>query len=550
MENVNIFALGGQDENGKNCYVFEYNDDIFIVNAGAKVPLNMSNGVNTLIPNFDYLIKNKDRIKGLFITDIKNETFSAIPWLLMKIPNLKIYTSAFNQVLVIDRITKYDIQLKKGQVQVIRQKLQFGDLTIVPFGLTGSMPGNIGFNFQTKTGDYLFMFNYVEGNLGIYGKVYFPLLAKYFEGRKIVAIVSDAGKSNVSGRGIEKYNAYTELDDIFKKANPDEKIIVGAYGEEMVTLQQVLDLAIKYNRPVVPYGKTYADLLDLISKFSTVVPLPKLIDHRQINKHSNAIVLITASTERLYSRFNRITENNDVYLKIKPSDTVIMLAPPVNGLESDYAQTMDEIAKITHNLFDISEKMFFYVRPTRDDLVSLVKVLKPDVFMPAQGLYRYLVSASDYINDELKNVQDINTLVLMNGKIAHFIDGKLFSHNGKVKEVGTTIIDGFGVGDISSEVISEREFLGREGVIVINIMYDSKTRNLTGQLHINYVGVIDISEQEQMTNLIKQIVVDVVKSNSCKRMYDLNEKLRKTIRKKIFKATDKDPMIALSLLAV
>ncbi|WLP85459.1 ribonuclease J [Mycoplasma seminis] len=550
MQNVNIFALGGQDENGKNCYVLEHNNDIYIINTGVKVPIESNNGVDTLIPDFSYLIKYKDRIKGVFITDIKNESFSALPWLLMKIPNLQIYTSSFNRVMVLERISKYGIDQKSYRVNTLRGKTKIGSLDVIPFALTGSMPGNTGFNFSTPEGDYIFMFNYVEGDLGIYGKTSFKALAQYFANHKIIALVTDAGKSNVVGRAIDKYKTNVTLEQAFNATDANNRIIVGAYGEEMVAIQEVITLARKYNRPIIPYGKTYADLLYLISKLSDKIQLPEIVDYKSINKHPNAVILVTASTERLYNRFVRIVNNNDVYLKLQPQDTVVLMAPPVNGLESNYAEMMDMVAKITPNIFEVLDNDYFYIRPTKQDLCNLVKELNPRYFIPTQGLYRYLVGSSEYIASELGKKHQPDSIVLLNGKIAHFQNDKLFSHNGKVKEVGTTIIDGFGVGDISAEVIAEREALGREGVIIINGLYSPKTKKILGQLHINYIGVIDESEVEETDKLIMDIILEILKTKTFTSMREVNEKIRKTIRKKIFKLKDKDPMIALTLTTV
>ncbi|QGZ97638.1 ribonuclease J [Mycoplasma sp. NEAQ87857] len=547
MENVNIFALGGQDENGKNCYVLEHNNNIYIINTGVKIPINSQNGVDTLIPDFSYLEKNKNKIQGVFISDIKNETFSALPWLVMKIPGLVIYTSAFNKVLILERLSKYNISDANYKVQVINQPIKLGQLTIKPFALSGSLPGNIGFDFMTKNGDYLFMFNFVEGNLGIYGKTYFKELRQFLGNNKINALVVDAGKSNFNSKAINKLNKSAQIDQAFENADPKAKIVVGAYDEEMVVLEQVLRNAKKYNRPVAMYGKTYAQLLYLITQVNNKLELPQIIDHKTINKTENVVVLVTGSIERLYARFLRITDNKDVYLRLNKADTVIMLAPPVNGLESLAAVTLDEIAKICSKIYDIQESEYFRSRPSKHDIYNLVKTLKPKTVIPAQGLYRYLVDASNYLMEDKELKKNMHPIILQNGKVVHYVDGNLFSLNGKVKEVGDTIIDGFGVGDISSEVIAERDSLGREGVIIINTLYSPKSKKIISKLHINYVGVIDETDQPEINKLIKSILIETFNSKQFSSMRELNEKVRKIIRKKIFKLTDKDPMVALTL---
>ncbi|WP_036452133.1 ribonuclease J [Mycoplasma buteonis] len=550
MENINIFALGGQDENGKNCYILEVDNSIFIINAGVKIPINSQNGVDTLIPDFSYLEKNKNRIKGLFVTDVKNETFSALPWLVMKIPGLKIFTSSFNKVLIHERLNKYNISENQYKIIVANQKIKFQNLIIEPIPLSGSMPGNLGFNFCTKNGDYLFMFNYSIGDLSSYGKTDIISLQKVFSNRNLVALISDAGKSNVLGHSIDKFNQSHQLVEAFKTTDPTNRIIIGAYDEEMAPLEQVLKLALEYKRPLIAYGKTYAQLLYLISKLDNKIQLPQIVEHKQINKYPNAVILVTGSIDRLYHRFLRIADNNDVYLKLQKTDTVIMIAPPVNGLESVAALTLDEIARISPKLYDIMDNEYFRARPTREDLLDFVLALKPTYFIPTQGLYRYLVDSANFITNNKEAKKTTTPIILLNGKVAHFTDGKLFSINGKVKEVGDTIIDGFGVGDISSEVVAEREALGREGVIIINTLYSPKTKKIISQLHINYVGVIDPSEQEKTNKFIKDIIIDTLENKEFTSMRELNEKLRKVIRKKIFKITDKDPMIALTLTSI
>ncbi|WP_036463630.1 MBL fold metallo-hydrolase RNA specificity domain-containing protein [Mycoplasmopsis sturni] len=548
MDQINIFALGGQDENGKNCYVLEHNDNIFIINSGVKVPINSNNGVDTLIPNFSYLSKHKKRVKGIFITDVKNESFSALPWLVMAIPGIKIYASSFNKFIIAERLKKYKIESSMYSIEVINKPISFGSLTVHPIPLAGTLPESLGYNFQTPSGSYLFMFNFVEGNLGYYGSLDYKKLAQNLRGSRINALIVDAGKSNAQGRAIDRLELPKHILDIFKDTPQEERIIVGAYYEDMVMLQQILKQAILNNRPVCAYGKTYGQLLSLIAKTTPNFKLPQMIDYRDLNKHKNAVILVTGSLERLFLRFVRIVTKKDVYLKIKPKDTVIMLAAPINGLESYAAATLDLIAKITPKIVDISEGVFYKHHPTREDLMELVKVLKPKYFIPAQGLYRYLVDVANLINNDADLSKHTKTLILMNGKIAHFIDDKLFSQNGKIAEVGDTIIDGFGIGDISSEVIAEREALGREGVVLINGRYSSKTKKIVGKLHIEFCGVIDPMDEAEIADLIKRVIIETLKTKDFANMREVNEKLRKTIRKKIFKVTDKDPMVVLGLI--
>ncbi|MGZ9413508.1 ribonuclease J [Mycoplasma sp. AC157] len=546
MAKISIFGLGGLDENGKNSYVIEVNNSIFLVNAGAKVPISSTNGVDTLIPDFTYLEQNKDKIKGIFITDGKNESFSAIPWLLMKIKGLKIFCSPFTKFLILDRISKYKIGHTDFEViSITNEKIDCNDAIVKSIPLAGSMPGVYGYNFETEDGSIVVMLNFVVGSLNIYGTTNLDYIKSSIESPKgIHTLLIDSGRANYKGKAIDKIDVTPSIENIFFKTDQNSRIVIGSFDEEMALLQEILDLAKKYDRPVAVYGRTYGQLVDLIKKIKyegQFLKLPKFIDYKEVNNHKNAVVLITSTSERLYQRFLRITENNDVFFKLLSTDTVIMIAPPLNGLEVLYAMTLDEIARITPKVVDITENEYYRIRPAREDIFQTVSSLKPKYFIPLQGLYRYLVVASEIA--ALAGVNKSNSIILQNGKIATFIDGNLFSQKGTLKQVGEVIIDGFGIGDISSEVIKERETLARDGIITITSLVEYKTKKLQGDLQINSSGIISKENKniihEIITSAFYQSFLDAEKIV----LKDLQEKIKKIIKKKIFKIFDKEPII-------
>ncbi|WP_027120816.1 MBL fold metallo-hydrolase RNA specificity domain-containing protein [Mycoplasmopsis lipofaciens] len=549
MNNINIFALGGLYENGKNCYVIEYNEKIYIINSGTKIPINTNNGVDTLIPSFDYLVKKQDKIEGIFISDVKNESFSALPWLLMLIPNLQIYTSAFNKIMIADRLSKYKIPNKNYKINVLNKLSKIGEIFVQPLELAGSMPGHIGFDFITPSGDILFMSNFVEGNLGIYGCLNFNELKKVFTKRKVLALMVDSGRANYEGKAIDKINLPQSIKDIFLSAKADERIIIGAYDEEMVSIHQILELAYETNRPVITYGKTYGQIFNLIKKAHPELKLPELIDYKLANKTPNAVVLVTGAIERLYSRFLRITDNNDVFLKLEKSDVVIMIAPAINGLEKLEAIMLDDITRITPKVASVTSTEFYRHRPARQDLIDLVKALNPTYVIPIQGLFRYLSDASMYITEEAK-IKKNHCILLQNGRVIHIANGKLNGARGKIKEIGDTIIDGFGIGDISSEVISEREALGREGVILVSSQYNPKSKLLIGKTQINFIGVIDKELKKEATDFVKSVLLKLIETETFEGIRDFQNKARHLIRKKFFKSFDKEPMVIVTLTQI
>ncbi|WP_029513138.1 MBL fold metallo-hydrolase RNA specificity domain-containing protein [Mycoplasmopsis primatum] len=555
MSHINIFALGGLDENGKNCYILEtYNNNaedkkIYIINCGAKIPINSANKIDTLIPNFDYLIKNRKAIQAVFITDVKNESFSALPWLLMKIPNIPVYTSKFNKILILDRLSKYKIDASKIKVNILEKPTKIGDIFVNPIELAGSMPGHLGLDFITPNGDYLFMFNFVEADLGIYGNLDIAQMPKkFFAKRKIKALIVDAGKSNYNGRAADKIMLPKNVKEAFFSAKPDERIIIGAYDEEMFAISQILEYAYEAKRPVVTYGKTYGEVLALIKTVKPDLKIPKIIDYKYANKTKNAVILVTGTKERLHSRFLRITDNNDVYLKLRPTDTVIMIAPAINGLEGIEAVALDDIARVTPKITELSNFEFHRHHPAREDLTKLISVLKPEYIIPVQGLYRYLQDSQRHIISSCE-FNPKNILLLQNGQVVHFDNDKLISYRGKIKEIGDIIVDGFGVGDISTEVINEREVLGREGVVLVSARYNASKKQIIGKLQINTVGVITKDEKKEAFELIKSTILNLIDTKKFDGIRDFQNSCRQAIRKKIFKTFSKEPIVVVTLVS-
>lgn len=539
MPKLQFFALGGQDENGKNCFVIEYSDDIFIFNIGAKVPINSTYGVDTVIPSFSYLKKNAKKIRGIFITDTKNSSFSALPWILMQIPGLKIYTSPFSKVNVLDRVSKYKIGHNDYEIITISKDISFGDITIKPIQVFGSVPGTLGFDVQSPMGSVVFLLNFILGENGFFGKTDLLAIKKQVN-NNLLALVMDSGKSKNPGFAKDKIHLPKSVEQVFENAKDNERIIVGAYDEEIGSLNYILDLAKKYNRPIITYGKSYGKQIFLIKKINPKFKTSEFLNYKKANFVPNALILVTGTVERLYQRFLRIAKNEDVYLNLKSSDNVIFIAPPVNGIEVIAAHTLDQVTKVSPKILDVTEEEYYRHRPASKDIYQTIDVLRPKYYIPVQGLYRYLVDAAALVRPLGYNTK--NTLVLQNGKIAEFDGGKLISHNKKIKQVGDDIIDGFGLGDVSHEVIREREKMASNGVVLISACIN-KFKQIKGKIEIKYLGLVSIADRDEINDFVRSIVVNNFYDEENSSLKVIQEKIRKQVRKKLYKKIEKDPIV-------
>ena len=538
MANINIFALGGQDENGKNNYVLEIENDIYVINSGIKVPINNRHGVDGIISDISYLQDRKERIKGLFLTHAHDEAFAALPWLLMDLPGITIYGSKFTLEVARERVSKYKINHQNFKFKEIGKELKLGNINIKSYEVANSIAGSRAYNFQTPDGDIVFLSSHTNTDLGIFGKTDLQKIKN--EANDILALVIDSRRSNFGGKSAEKINVTPLIEERFANAKPNERIIVGGYDEEMYTLIEVMKLAQKYKRPIAIYGRAFNFLYQILKSENK----PQFIDFKAINKTDNAVVLVTGTWSRLYQRFVRIATGKDVFLKLKPNDVIIQIAPPVNGLEVEGTVALDEVAKIASNITNISDTDYYPTRPTGIDIEEACKILKPKYFLPISGLYRYLVVATQHAIKA--GVGKDKQIIMQNGRVVYFKNKKLASQKGKIKEYGDVIIDGFGVGDISYEVIRERQILGAGGLISIALQIKRKTKKPIGEMNVQLVGIAAKHELKDISDKVQSVVMQKIEDAEEWNYREIQNTIRKRVRKVVSKIINKEPMVVIT----
>lgn len=548
MAKINIFALGGQDENGKNSYVVEVDKKIFVIDAGTKSPITSKLGVDTIIPSFEYLEKNINNVQGVFITHGHDASFAALPWLLMSIKGLTIYATEFTVEIIKERISKYKIGHKDYKILVLKDTQTIGGVTINKIPLAHSIPGTIGLDFQTEDGSIVYMANFAIGDLGAYGKTDLNQIKKSVSEKGILTLLLETKRASYVGKAIDKVSIRPVIEKTFLETDKDTRIIVGAYDEEMYTIQQILDLAIETNRPVIPYGRAYALLLEMYKKLNPNMKLPVIEDYKKIKSIKNAVVLVTGTGERLYQRFIRICEDNDVFLKFKKDDSVIMIAPPINGLEKTAAQTLDLISRQINRIHDVNEQDYYLASPSKEDIIETVKVLEPRNIIPIIGYYRYMDAGKRLME---KNIIKGRVQLLHNGNIIYFENGKMASTNGKIKGHGDTLIGGFGIGDLSYGVISEKEELARDGVITIAVLMSYKNKKIIGYPQVKTTGImIPKDTTVNYMDLINSKIMQTIEEMEPRDYRTAQNRIRNRVKKALFRTINKEPMVVVTFYEV
>ena len=545
MADINIIALGGQDENGKNSLIIETKKDIFVVNAGLKTPINNLNGIDGIIPDFTYLKKHIKNVRGILVTHAHDEVFAALPWLVMDLPGITIYASKYTVEVIKERLSKYKLGHNNYKVEVIEESQKIGSTNVKAFSVANSIPGSLTYNIQTEDGDVIVMGSNTIEDLGSFGKTDLEEIKS--KSNNILALLLDSRIANFKGHSSEKKSVVPVIKEFFDKAKDNERIIVGAYDEEVFTVQEVIDMAKKAGRPVISYGRAFDNLYTTMRN-QYDVDSPEFEDYKKADKIDNAVILVTGTWSRLYQRFVRIANGNDVFLNFKENDNIIMISPPVNGMEVVYADSMDEVAKVAPNILDVSDKDYYKLRPAQEDIRQIVSTLKPKFFMPTGALYRYMVVASK-IAIEAGVTQDKN-VILQNGKVAHFQNGELASQKGFIKNHGDVIIDGFGVGDVSYEVINERQNLATGGLVSIAVQLDRKTKKPKGEMNIQILGLVTKPNLKEAQDIVQNVVIQKIEEAPKFDYKEVQNQIRKRTRKVIQKMYDKEPLVVITFYEV
>jgi ribonuclease J len=240
------------------------------------------------------------------------------------------------------------------------------------------------------------------------------------------------------------------------------------------------------------------------------IKLPKIVNYQEIEKLKSTIVLLTGPGSHLYQRLDKIAEGNDNFLKLRKSDLVMVIAPPINGHEKFASRAEDKVAEITTNLVDISRDNFYDAKPADQDIMKTLETLKPKYFFPIRGLYCYLSIASKLARKT--GMAGDKVAILQNAKVAVFQDNKLISQKEIIKDSTEIIIDGLGIGDIAPSVIHEREVLARDGLLIVTIILDRKTHKLKHNIEIQTEGLVSPISKDSYLELIKERINKVLDS--------------------------------------
>ena len=543
MSKIKIFALGGLNENGKNMYVVSVDNDIFVFDAGLKYDNDLNLGIDYIIPNFDYLIKNKKNIKGIFLTHGHEGNMGAVPDILDRIPEVPVYGTKLTLEILKKDIDKKKIETLKLIEIKPHVKLDFGKNSIFPISVTHSIPDSVCFVLYTPDGAIVYTgdFTFDSTMMGSY-KTDIGKLA-YVGKQGVLCLLCESFYADKPGHTSPNNRVGDFIREVLNKSQ--DRIIATIFPTHFARIQEMFDEISQTHRKIVIMGKNLQELInDAIDEGYLFISKDKIGTLADLES-KNAVVFISDEKEKPFANLERIIKGFDKYISIKETDTIFITEPSYPGIERRLAIIMDEIAMLGADAISLSSKKHLLHHASREDLMLMIDLMNPKYFFPVKGEYR-----NQYTNGEIAEELGIpkdNIILKLNGDVFEMVDGKNTNSLEKVP-VDEILIDGKSQGDIGDLVLKDREMLGENGIVIISCTLDKNTKKILGGPEILTRGFIYVKESQDMLEETKAISREVIESNieeSAKRVdySKIKNDVRDVLGKFFYKETEAKPMI-------
>jgi len=508
---LKIIPLGGLGEIGKNITAVEYDNDIIVIDCGMAFPEDEMLGIDIVIPDITYLMKNKDKLRGLFLTHGHEDHIGAIPYVLKKI-NIPVYGTKLTIGLVGNKLLEHKLDEVSLNVVNPGEHIKAGNFKINFIGTNHSIPDSVGFAIETPvgtmihTGDFKIDYTPINGNV-----IDLNAFAEF--GRKGVLIaLSDSTNVERTGYTQSERVVGNKFMDIFKKCN--QRIIVATFASNIHRVQQIVNAAVAYNRKVAVSGRSMVNVIKVAQELGYLeIPEGTFININDLKKYKDEeIALITTGSQgEPMSALTRMANSDHKKLEIKEGDMVIISANPIPGNEKTVARVINMLYKKGADvLYDTLEEIHVSGHARQEELKLMLTLLKPKFFMPVHGEFRHLKHHAKLAME--LGIKEENIIIAQTGDVVE-VNNKSAQVNGTVPS-GNILVDGLGVGDVGNIVLRDRKHLSENGLIIVVITMNKSTGEIISGPDIISRGFVYVREN---VDLIEESRENVnIALNKCK----------------------------------
>ncbi|MBP1578645.1 MAG: RNase J family beta-CASP ribonuclease [Oscillospiraceae bacterium] len=542
---VKFTALGGLNEIGKNLYVYECCNDMFIVDCGLAFPDEDMPGVDLVVPDFTYLEKNRDRFRGIVLTHGHEDHIGALPYLLKKI-NVPIYGTRLTLGLVEGKLKEHNL-LSQASLNVVepRQNVRMGCMSVEFIRVNHSIPDACALAIHTPagvivhTGDFKVDYTPIEG--GIIDLARFGELGN----RGVLALMSESTNAERPGYTKSERSVGESFKNLFNSAE-GKRIIIATFSSNIHRIQQIIDQAVIHDRKVAVSGRSMTNVIAKAVELNYIkMPEGMLIDIEDVNKYppEKLVICTTGSQGEPLSALSRMSSGDHRQVTITPMDFIIISANPIPGNEKLVTKVVNDLMKQGADvIYESMYEVHVSGHACQDELKMMISLTKPKFFIPIHGEYKHLKKHSKLAIG--MGIPEDNIFIADLGQVLE-TDGVDMKFTGTVPS-GRVMVDGYGVGDVGSVVLRDRKHLAEDGVMIIVATIDRESGNVLAGPDIVSRGFVYVRESEQLIDEAKQLMKQVMENcrdRNIREWGNIKSAMRDALSDYIYSKTKRSPMI-------
>ena len=543
--NLKIIPLGGLHEIGKNITVFEYEDEIIVVDCGISFPEDDMLGIDLVIPDITYLVKNQEKIKGMIITHGHEDHIGGIPYFLKQL-NIPIYATRLATGLISSKLEEHKL-LRSTEMHIVDQgdTIKLGNNFNIEFIRSShSIPDSVMLAITTPagtilhTGDFKVDYTPIDGQLMDLGRI-----AELGQ-QGILALMSDSTNAERKGFTMSERSVGEVLDKLF--LNCTKRIVVATFASNVHRIQQIVNSAIKYGRKIAVCGRSMINIISTAIEFGYIkCPENLFIDIDMIGSYTDdqLVIITTGSQGEPMSALTRMAAGDHRKVKITPNDLIIISATPIPGNEKYVSKVIDDLMQLgAEVVYSALADVHVSGHACQEEQKLILALAKPKYFIPVHGEYRQLRAHSE--TAQLMGVEQENIFMLTNGKVLEIGENEA-KFNGTVPS-GRILVDGLGVGDVGNIVLRDRQHLAQDGLIVIVLTMDSSTGEVVAGPDVISRGFVYVRESENLMDDVKSVVrheITKCEERGIRDWSTIKTTVKENLRDYIFIKTKRNPMI-------
>lgn len=542
--NLKIIALGGLDEIGKNITIFEYEDEIVLVDCGLEFPDDDMLGVDIVIPDVTYLVRNKNKIKGLFITHGHEDHIGAIPYVLKQV-NMPIYATRLTAKLIEHKLEEHRL-LRTTKLSIVEQGqiINAGKMSVEFIRSSHSIPDACMLAIHTPagvvvhTGDFKVDYTPIDGQI-----IDFARLAE-LGSKGVLALLADSTNSERNGFTLSEKSIGPVFDSLFEGCK--KRIVVATFASNVHRVQQIVNSAVKFGRKIAVSGRSMINMINSARELNYIdAPDNLFIDIDNIKNYTDEqlVIMTTGSQGETMSALTRMANGEHRKVNLTGNDLVIISATPIPGNEKSVSKVINQLMKIgCEVVYSSLADVHVSGHACQEEQKLILSLVKPKYFLPVHGEFRQLMAHRDTAIE--MGIDKNNIFITSNGRVLEVNENEA-KFTTSVPS-GKVMVDGLGVGDVGSVVLRDRQHLSQDGLIVIVMSMDGQTGEIVSGPDVISRGFVYVRESENLMDDVKSFIKEEIDSMVEKHIRDwstIKSTLKDDVRDFIFNMTKRNPMI-------